>query len=235
MNRMFDLIGFDADDTLWDTEQQYRGIENRFKQIMAAYGVVSIDPLMHEIEIANLQYYGYGIKGFILSLIETGVALSTGRIAGNDVQTMIDWAKEMQTAPVRLMDRACDVVARLAAAYPLVLITKGDLLDQEAKLARSGLAAHFRYVDVVSEKTHQSYAAILEHYQVKPARFLMVGNSLKSDILPVVALGGRAVHVPAHLLWEHESVAPPDGDRPYDEIEHLGQLPQLVETMKEKR
>jgi putative hydrolase of the HAD superfamily len=112
-----------------------------------------------------------------------------------------------------------------------MLITKGDLLDQEAKLTRSGLSKHFRHVEIVSEKTHASYAAILGRYQVKPQRFLMVGNSLKSDILPVVALGGRAVHIPAHLIWEHEDAAPPDGERPYDEIERLAELLPLIDRL----
>ena len=228
MSERIDLIGFDADDTLWDTEKLYRGIETRFTHMMTTYDVVSVDPLMHEIEIANLQYYGYGIKGFIMSLIETGVALTGGRISGRDVQTMIEWAKEMQTAPVRLLAGVQEVVAHLAASYPLMLITKGDLLDQEVKLTRSGLSQHFRYVEIVSEKTHASYATILQRYQINPERFLMVGNSLKSDILPVVALGSRGVHVPAHLIWEHESVAPPDGERPYAEIERLAELPELI-------
>jgi putative hydrolase of the HAD superfamily len=185
---------------------------------------------MHAIEIANLRYYGYGIKGFVMSLIESGVLLTNGRITGADVGRMLDWAKQMQTAPIELFAHAAETVAALAERYPLMLITKGDLLDQEAKLDRSGLRAHFRYVEIVSEKTQAVYAAILARHKIAPQRFLMIGNSLKSDILPVVALGGRAVHIPAHLLWEHEAAAPPNDRRSYEEVEHLGLLPQLVES-----
>ncbi len=225
---LFDVIAFDADDTLWHSEGLYRGMEANFTHLMAAYGVASVDPAMHDIEIENLRFYGYGIKGFILSLIESGIVLTGGRISGGDVGQMLRWAKEMQTAPVEVFAHALDVVAALAASYPLMLVTKGDLLDQQAKLDRSGLAAHFRYVEIVSEKTQEMYASILARCRIAPQRFLMVGNSLKSDILPVIALGGRAVHIPAHLLWDHEAAAPPDGDRQYEEIEHLGLLPGLI-------
>jgi len=229
---LFDVIAFDADDTLWHSEGLYRGVETRFKTLLAGYGVVSVDPTMHETEIRNLQYYGYGIKGFIMSLIESAIALTAGRITGHDVGKVLDWAKEMQQAPVDLFEHAQETVAALAAHYPLMLITKGDLLDQQAKLDRSGLGHHFRYIEIVSEKTQQTYAAILARRQIVPQRFLMVGNSLKSDILPVIALGGRAVHIPAHLLWEHEAAAPPDGDeRTYEEAEHLGLLPPLIEKL----
>jgi len=231
-----DLIAFDADDTLWHSEGLYRGAEAKFKQLLTANGVTSVDPIMHDIEIRNLRYYGYGIKGFILSLIESAIELTGGAITGSDIGKMLDWAKEMQTAPVELFDQARETVASLAAAYPLMLITKGDLLDQEAKLARSGLAQHFRYVEIISEKTEESYTSILARYHIRPQRFLMVGNSLKSDILPVVALGGCAVHIPAHLLWEHESADPPEGEhRRYLEIDHLGLLPGAIEHLSRQQ
>jgi putative hydrolase of the HAD superfamily len=229
--RIFDLIGFDADDTLWHSEGLYRDTEEKFKRLVAAYGVASVDPTMHEVEIRNLQYYGYGIKGFILSLIESAIVLTEGRIAASDIGRMLDWAKEMQTAPVDLFECAQETVAALARDYALVLVTKGDLLDQEAKLARSGLQPYFRYVEVISEKTQDSYAAILARYRVAPERFLMVGNSLKSDILPVIALGGYGVHIPAHLLWEFEAATPPEDGQRYTEIEHLGMLLPLIERM----
>jgi putative hydrolase of the HAD superfamily len=230
--RTLDLIGFDADDTLWHSEGQYRGAEEKFKRLVAAYGVASVEPTMHEVEIRNLQYYGYGLKGFVMSLIESAIVLTQGRISAGDIGTMLDWAKEMQTAPVDLFEHARETVAALARDYPLVLVTKGDLLDQEAKLARSGLKPYFRYVEVVSEKTQESYAAILAHYRIAPKRFLMVGNSLKSDILPVIALGGYGVHIPAHLLWEHEAAQPPEDRQRYSEIEHLGLLLPLVESLR---
>lgn len=227
-DRPFDVIAFDADDTLWHSEALYRGVEEKFTRVMATYGIDNVDPTMHSIEIANLRYYGYGIKGFVMSLIESGVALTGGRLAGADVGLMLDWAKEMQQAPIDLFEHAQQTVSKLAAAYRLMLITKGDLLDQDAKLARSGLRRHFRYVEIVSEKTEAVYRDIMARRRIRPQRFLMVGNSLKSDILPVVALGGHAVHIPAHLLWEHEAAVAPGGDCPYVELEHLGLLPDLI-------
>lgn len=228
---MIDLIGFDADDTLWHSETLYRSVEEQFKAMLAAYGVASLDPPMHANEIRNLQYYGYGIKGFILSLIETAIELTERRVAAVDVARIVDWGKQMQQAPVDLLPHAAQVVTGLAARYALMLITKGDLFDQEAKLTRSGLGRHFRYVEVVSDKTAGSYAAILDRYRVAPARFLMIGNSIRSDIMPVLALGGRAVYVPSHITWEHEAVAAPAGAA-YDEIEHLGLLPELIERVE---
>jgi len=227
-DRPFDLIAFDADDTLWHSEALYRGVEEQFKRLMATYGVASVDPTMHQIEIDNLRFYGYGIKGFVMSLIESGVILTGGRLRGDDVGLMLAWAKEMQQAPIDLFEHAAQTVDALAADYPLMVITKGDLLDQEAKLERSGLRPFFRYVEIVSEKSETVYRRILARRRIKPHRFLMVGNSLKSDVLPVVALGGCAVHIPAHLLWEHEAAAAPDGDCPYVEIAHLGLLPGIV-------
>ena len=225
-----DLIAFDADDTLWHSETLYRDVEAKFKELLAAYGVDAFDPTMHDNEIRNLEYYGYGIKGFILSLIETAIELSDGHITASDIAQIVGWGKEMQAAPVELVEHAPAVVALLAAAYRLMLITKGDLFDQEAKLTRSGLRHHFHHVEIVSEKSQGSYAAILERYRITPAHFLMVGNSLRSDILPVVALGGRAVYIPSHITWEHEAVTAPGGAQ-YEEIEHLGLLPETIERL----
>jgi putative hydrolase of the HAD superfamily len=147
---------------------------------------------------------------------------------------VIDLTKEMLTAEVQLFEHAEKVVSRLAAAYPLMLVTKGDLFDQELKIDRSGLRPYFRHVEIVSDKTLDSYAALLARHHIDPARFLMIGNSLRSDVLPVVALGGRAVHIPYHLTWAHEHVSPPAGDRDrYYELEHLGLLPALIERLSE--
>ncbi|MCC7353833.1 MAG: HAD hydrolase-like protein [Anaerolineae bacterium] len=230
---MFDVIAFDADDTLWHTEGLYSGVQDKFKQLLAPYSSAErVEEILHQTEMRNLAYYGYGIKGFALSLIEAAIALSEGRIAGPEIQRLIDLAKEMVTAEVRLLAHAQETVAMLAASYPLMVITKGDLFDQEAKIARSGLRPYFRYVEIVSDKTRDHYAAILAKYRLTPARFLMVGNSLRSDILPVVALGGRAVHIPYHITWAHEDAIPADGDRErYVELAHLGLLPALVKEL----
>jgi putative hydrolase of the HAD superfamily len=227
---MFDVIAFDADDTLWHTEDLYVGVQARFKEMLAPYATAErVQERLDEIELRNLALYGYGIKSFALSLIETAVDLSDGRVAGTEIQQLIDLAKEMMGAEVQLLDHAAETVGRLAADYPLMVITKGDLLDQEAKIARSGLGDYFHHVEIVSDKTPATYAAVLERHRVAPERFLMVGNSLRSDVLPVVALGGRAVHVPYHVTWIHEDVPlPAEYHERYVKIAHLGQLPELI-------
>jgi putative hydrolase of the HAD superfamily len=230
----FDLIAFDADDTLWSNESLYRGTEAKFVSLLAVYGVTTVDPVMHDNEVDNLRYYGYGIKGFVLSLIESAIQLTHGDISAADVQHIIDWGREMQTAPVQLMEHAQETVASLAAEYPLALITKGDLFDQEGKLQRSGLGAYFRYVEVVTDKTQESYASILVRYHLAAPRFLMVGNSLRSDILPVLALGGQAIYIPSRMMWAHEAVAELPADcKQYLEIEHLGQLSEAVRRLEQ--
>jgi putative hydrolase of the HAD superfamily len=232
---MFDLIAFDADDTLWHSESLYSAAQDKFKQLLAPYcSPERIEQELHQTEMRNLHYYGYGIKGFALSLIETAIELTEGRIPGREIQKVVDLAKDMLTAEVQLLDHAQETVARLAVSYPLMLITKGDLFDQEAKIARSGLRQYFQHIEIVSDKTRGGYAALLARYRLEPSRFLMVGNSLRSDILPVVALGARAVHIPYHITWAHENVPPPEGDQKrYFELEHLGLLPALIEKLSQ--
>jgi putative hydrolase of the HAD superfamily len=165
-------------------------------------------------------------------MIETALELTDRRVSGAIIQQIIDFAKTMVHAPVELLDHVAEVVPWLAERYPLMLLTKGDLFDQESKLARSGLAEHFRYVEIVSDKTATSYRALFDRYQIDPARFLMVGNSLRSDILPVTALGGRAVYIPYHLTWAHETVADRDAQpHQYVELEHIGELPALLDAL----
>jgi putative hydrolase of the HAD superfamily len=232
---MFDVIAFDADDTLWHTESLYTGAQDKFKQLLAHYHNAEwIEQKLHQIEIRNLQYYGYGIKGFTLSLIETAIELTEGRIPGTEIQEVIDLAKEMLTAEVQLLEHAEETIVKLVDSYPLMLITKGDLFEQDTKIARSGLRQYFRYIEIVSDKTRDNYATLLTKYHLAPSRFLMVGNSLRSDILPVVALGGRAVYIPYCITWAHENVLPPDGDqKSYFELEHIGLLPALIEELSQ--
>jgi putative hydrolase of the HAD superfamily len=213
--RRFDLIGIDGDDTLWHNERDYVEARERFAQVIARSGaVVEQEDLTEEVnrtELQNIQYYGYGVSSFVLSLIETAVRLTDGRIAGRDIAELLAVAKSMLTSDVELFEGAREALEALSADYPLALITKGDLLHQRSKLERSGLGPHFRHVEVVSHKTPDVYRAILERYGVEPARFLMVGNSPRSDILPVLALGGLAVYVPAPLSWSHEHGEVPSG------------------------
>lgn len=230
---MFDLIAFDADDTLWHTEELYVGTQDRYKQLLAPYHSAEwIDQRLYATEMRNLRVFGYGIKGFTLSMIETAIELTEGRITGAEIQGIIDLARAMLDADIRLLDGVAETVAALAPAYPLMIITKGDLLDQESKIARSGLGPFFKHVEIVSDKTEAAYAALLRRYAVPAARFLMIGNSLRSDILPVVNLGARAVYIPYHLTWAHEMVTEtPVGENSYLTLDSIRLLPGLLQSL----
>jgi len=231
---MIDVIALDADDTLWHNETLYSITQKRFRDLLARYDQgYGTQQALYETEMQNLEYYGYGIKSFTLSMIETAIKLTGGRILASEVQEILDLAKEMLNAPVQLMDQVEEVIHELAASYRLMLITKGDLLDQETKLARSGLGGYFRHVEIVAAKSVEVYASLLEKHQIPPERFLMVGNSLRSDVLPVVALGAQAVHIPYPLTWVHEDVQTPKApSMGYVELKHIGLLPKYVERLR---
>ena len=230
---MFDLIAFDADDTLWHNESLYAQIQDKLKTLLASYAdSETVEQRLYETEMRNLKYYGYGIKSFTLSMIETAIGLTKGKLQGAEVQQIIDFGREMLTAEVQLLKHVEETLGKLAQSYELMVITKGDLLDQKSKLSRSRLSDYFQYVEVVSDKTRQTYETLLAKHGIKPQRFLMVGNSLKSDILPVLALGGHAVYVPYQTTWVHEIVdSPPVEHNGYYELEHIGQLTGLVEEL----
>lgn len=230
----FQTIAFDADDTLWQNERLYVNAQATFRHLLSYYHQPAwIDERLYQTEMRNLQHFGYGIKAFALSMIETALELTENRISGRDIQAIIDAAKAMLAADVELLEHAAATVAALAETYPLMLITKGDLRDQEAKIARSGLARHFRQIEIVSDKSRASYEALLQRHGIAPNRFLMVGNSLRSDILPVLALGASAVYVPHDLTWEHERAEPPPTDQPgFYELEHIGLLPALLRRLE---
>ena len=227
---MIDVIALDADDTLWHNETLYSHTQDRFRDLLTRYDRGEWSKhVLHETEMENLRFYGYGIKSFTLSMIETSIKLTGGRILASEIQEILDLGKEMLNSPVRLMDHVAEVIPQLAASCQLMLITKGDLLDQETKLARSGLGSYFCHVEVVATKTTEVYRSLLEKHQISPKRFLMVGNSLRSDILPVVALGAQAVHIPYAITWAHEDVAVPRGEpMSYVELGHIGLLPDHV-------
>jgi putative hydrolase of the HAD superfamily len=230
----FELVGFDADDTLWHNERLYVKAQARFKELLGRYhDTVWTEDRLYQAEVRNLPHFGYGIKAFALSMIETAVELTEGRISGGDIQSIIDVAKEMLAAEIELIEHAAETVAFLAGRYDLMLITKGDLRDQERKIARSGLADFFRYVEIVSDKNSASYASLLKRYGIDAARFIMVGNSLRSDILPVLPLGASAAYVPYPLTWTHETADPPPAGQPgYHRLEHLGLLPALLDGLE---
>lgn len=225
---MIRVIAFDADDTLWHNEIHFRSTEAAFRDLLRPYHDQAwIDARLFETEMRNLRRYGYGIKAFMLSMIETALELTEGRITGAEIQRILDLGQDMLAQPVELLPHAAECLKALGGRHRLWLITKGDLLDQESKLARSGLGDHFEEVAVVSEKDEATYRDLLARRGVAPGAFLMVGNSVKSDILPVLALGAHAVHIPYETTWVHEHVegALPD----FPELPHLGLLPAWLE------
>lgn len=223
------VIGFDADDTLWHNETLFSLTQAKFQQLLEPYRRDTwTGQELFETEIRNLNYFGYGIKGFTISMIETAIKMTDGQIAARDIQQIVDFSKEMLSTPVQLIERAADVVRTLAQAHTLMLITKGDLFDQESKIAQSGLAEHFAHIEIVRDKTSEVYQALLAKHKIAPERFVMVGNSVKSDILPVVEIGSRAIHIPYHITWEHETITPHEEHASYVEMEHIGELPAWI-------
>lgn len=204
---MFDVIALDADDTLWHNEPLFQATQERFRTLLARYHSPAwIDERLLATETRNLRHFGYGIKGFVLSMVETALELTEGRVTGAEIQEILSWGRTMIDAPVELLDGVRETVESLAPRHRLILLTKGDLFDQESKLARSGLGEHFSAVEIVSEKDARTYGAVMARQRVAPERFLMVGNSLRSDVLPVLEAGGAAVHIPYAVTWAHETV-----------------------------
>lgn len=226
----FDVIAFDADDTLWHNETQYNYAKERFGQMLSGYrDPETIIRQLDETEMENVRTYGYGIKSFSLSMVETAVDISGGQVQGTEIQALIDLTKDLLEMQMIPFDHVEETLGFLSADYDLLMITKGDTFEQERKIQRTGLARHFQHIEIVADKTVEVYRGILRKYAIDPARFLMVGNSLRSDVLPVIRIGGQAVYIPYQHTWAHESMVdqPIDGDA-YHEIEHLGQLPELI-------
>lgn len=201
------VIAFDADDTLWDNEPFFQEIEREYTKLLSKYGdAEKISAELFRTEMDNLEHYGYGVKGFTLSMLETALRISKREVPADTLEMIILWGKLLLDMPIELLP---DVVETLKALkerdrYRLVVATKGDLLDQQRKLKRSGLSDYFDHVEIMSDKTEKEYTKLVKTLQVSPEEFLMVGNSLKSDIQPVLALGGYAVHVPYKVMWQHE-------------------------------
>jgi putative hydrolase of the HAD superfamily len=221
MKHTITTVAFDADDTLWANEDLFVAAQTRYTALLAPYRHDWDAQELHATEQRNLAYFGYGIKGFTLSMIETAIQISAGAVTGHEIAQIIDLAREMVHAPLILLPQVATLIPQLAQSYRLMLITKGDLFDQEAKIARSGLADYFRHIEVVSEKNSSTYANILRRHDINPSEFVMIGNSLRSDILPVVALGAHAIHVPYHLTWQHEHVDVPADQRTWHEMSDI--------------
>ena len=201
------LIAFDADDTLWVNEPNYVDVKTKLCELMAHYiDQATLEDRFYDAQIRNLQHFGYGAKSFILSMIETAIELTNGAITSAEIQQIINVGRRLLDFPIDVLDGIPEVLETLAARFDLMILTKGDLFDQESKIARSGLVHHFKHVEILSEKNEQAYQRILQKYKVDPADFIMIGNSLKSDILPVIHIGGRAIHIPYAVTWAHERV-----------------------------
>ena len=225
-------IGFDADDTLWHNERYFALSHDRFAALLADHS--ERDHLMTrllEAERRNLPHYGYGIKGFTLSMIETAIEVTEGRVPADVISQLLAAGREMLAHPIELLPHVEDVLSALKGRYRLLVITKGDLLDQERKLAQSGLRERFDGVEIVSDKTAAAYRAIFARHGDGAARGLMVGNSLASDVRPMIEAGGWGVHVPHELTWAMEQAERPAGAPRFAEIEDLSHLPDLLEEI----
>jgi putative hydrolase of the HAD superfamily len=220
----FDVIGFDADDTLWHSEDSFHAVEARFVELVQPYVDAGIDvpAALRATELAHIPIAGYGVKAFTLSMVQAAVTMSNGRGPAEVIGEVVEAGLDMLTEPVRLLPDVPEILADVGRDHRLVLITKGDLVHQTRKITTSGLAHHFELVEVVLEKDADTYARILARLEVEAPRFCMVGNSVRSDILPVLSLGGHAVHIPYPLLWEHEHV---DHDEDVDELASIKALP----------
>jgi putative hydrolase of the HAD superfamily len=227
------VVGFDGDDTLWHSETHFDVTQTAFRDLLRRHVPdADIDRRLAEMEMKNLSVYGYGVKSFTLSMLETAIELTEARIPGSDLEVILGWGKKMLLEPTKLLDGVEETLTDLSKKYDLLLITKGDLFDQESKLARSGLGELFLGVEIVSEKDVDTYRGIFERRAVQPADFVMVGNSLRSDVVPVVELGSRAVHIPYQVTWHHEHV--PEDSLPetgWHRLESITDLPALLASM----
>ena len=226
---MFDVIGFDADDTLWHNESNFTMTQEKFCEMLSSHAPEVVGKTLASAQIKNLKIFGYGIKGFILSMIETYIELNENEIYGDEIQKIIDFGRGMLAKPIKLLPHVKKVLHELSIKYDLVLITKGDLIDQETKIFRSGLVKYFKSVEIVSEKNSETYLKILSRNNIAATCFLMVGNSMRSDIVPVVQIGGHAVHIPYKTTWAHELNHPYINPKKFKQLNNIGLLPAMIE------
>jgi putative hydrolase of the HAD superfamily len=208
------VIAFDADDTLWVNETYFREAENKLAKLLEKYETKNkIDQELFKTEIRNLAFYGYGIKGFILSMVECALELSNYQINPKTIETILNIGKEMLEKPIELIAGIEEVLQSLQGKYKLIVATKGDLLDQERKLEKSNLLKYFHHIEVMSDKKEKDYQKLIQHLEIHPSELLMIGNSLKSDVLPLIKIGAAAIHVPFHTTWVHEEVSDEDSSK----------------------
>lgn len=220
------VIAFDADDTLWINETYFRDSEIELSGILKEYGDENfITEELFAIEMRNISYYGFGIKGFTISMIETAIKVSNGKIDAEKIQQIIDLSKQMIEKPVELLDDVKETIEWFGKQnYKMVVATKGDLLDQQRKLKKSNLEQYFHHIEVMTDKKEEDYESLLRHLEIDARDFLMIGNSLKSDIIPVLELGGNAIHIPFHTTWQHEVVE----DYSHPQLKTLNNIKELI-------
>ena len=233
MNRKHEikLIGFDADDTLWENENIFYDAQKKINKILKINND-NFNRELFKIEKQNLEYYGYGIKGFILSIIETSLKISSKKLDNKIIKEILDLGKKMLSKKVKVLPNVKTTLEGLSKNYNLVLITKGDLLDQEKKINSSKISKYFNYIEIVSQKNEKTYMKILEKYNLKPKNFLMVGNSLKSDVLPVTKIGGMGFYIPFKLTWELEKVEDDQISTNYVELENISEIPTRLKSLE---
>lgn len=223
------VIAFDADDTLWVNETLFRQAEEELCELLSDYmNPEKANKVLYEVEMQNLNLYGYGIKPFTLSLIEAAIRISNGSISSDTVEKIMNIGKRMLNEPIQLIDGIEETLAQLTRKYRLVMATKGDLLDQERKLIKSGLESYFHHIEIVSDKNEKQYRKLVKHLDITENQFLMVGNSLKSDILPVLNIGAYAFHIPFHTTWAHEVV---NGEIKHPNFKHFDEASELLEIL----
>ena len=227
------MVGFDADDTLWKSEDYYREAEAEFRRIVGQY--VDLDDVgarLYAVEKRNLALFGYGVKGMTLSMVEAAIDITDGRIPASDIHRIVSMAKDLLRHPVELLPGVADAVEAVASRHDIVLITKGDLFHQEAKVRESSLSRWFQRIEIVSEKDAPTYARLLQEFGVAADEFVMIGNSLRSDIAPLLELGAWGIHIPYHVTWAHEAEADVDDAHPRLRVaKHASELPALVDAM----
>jgi putative hydrolase of the HAD superfamily len=221
----FDVVGFDADDTMWRSEDYFTEAEEVFVAKVAPYAPEGIDVLdaLHATELGNVPISGYGVKAYALSMVQAAVTVTRGAVPSTVIGELVDHAHEMLMHPVDLLDGVAETLAAVGRTHRLVLITKGDLVHQYRKVRTSGIEHHFEHIEVVLEKDVDTYRHVLGEWGIDPNRFLMVGNSVKSDILPILEIGGQGVHVPYHVTWAHEIVLDHGGG--FAELASIRELP----------
>jgi putative hydrolase of the HAD superfamily len=223
------VIAFDADDTLWVNEPYFQNTEKKFCSLLEEFlPEQDLSRELLKIEIENLALYGYGIKGYILSMIETALKVTDNTITNEAIERIIGYGKELLNEPIELLDNVEEVLKALQGHYRIVVATKGDLLDQERKLKKSGLGHYFHHIEIMSEKGEEDYLKLIRHLDILPEEFMMIGNSLKSDVIPVLNIGGHAIHVPYHTTWAHEHVETTLEHENFRHVERLEEVLGLI-------